>query len=136
MLVMCFFFSSRRRHTRYIGDWSSDVCSSDLLGFSEHQLGRRLVLDARGERGARKNRGPRGAALRELRPHAEGTVQEQRGRVQPVELAVQVVAAAEQREAVPEKIVLEPRFVEPRAPWPGDAAHALCCAGEVIGLAA
>src|SRR5437763_8615875 len=28
---MCFFFSSRRRHTRYIGDWSSDVCSSDLI---------------------------------------------------------------------------------------------------------
>src|SRR5437763_1263552 len=27
---MLFFFSSRRRHTRYIGDWSSDVCSSDL----------------------------------------------------------------------------------------------------------
>src|SRR5437762_12073707 len=27
-----FFFSSRRRHTRYIGDWSSDVCSSDLQG--------------------------------------------------------------------------------------------------------
>src|SRR5437879_10001078 len=26
------FFSSRRRHTRYIGDWSSDVCSSDLGG--------------------------------------------------------------------------------------------------------
>src|SRR5437879_10236051 len=24
------FLSSRRRHTRYIGDWSSDVCSSDL----------------------------------------------------------------------------------------------------------
>ena len=24
------FYSSRRRHTRYIGDWSSDVCSSDL----------------------------------------------------------------------------------------------------------
>src|SRR5437763_16007449 len=29
---MTFFFSSRRRHTRYIGDWSSDVCSSDLNG--------------------------------------------------------------------------------------------------------
>src|SRR5437879_6683129 len=28
--VFFFFFSSRRRHTRYIGDWSSDVCSSDL----------------------------------------------------------------------------------------------------------
>src|SRR5258707_7539417 len=27
---LCFFFSSRRRHTRYWRDWSSDVCSSDL----------------------------------------------------------------------------------------------------------
>src|SRR5207248_8072174 len=26
-----FFFSSRRRHTRSYGDWSSDVCSSDLF---------------------------------------------------------------------------------------------------------
>src|ERR1022692_933797 len=26
-----FFFSSRRRHTRLQGDWSSDVCSSDLV---------------------------------------------------------------------------------------------------------
>src|SRR5437763_5145649 len=30
VFVFFFFFSSRRRHTRYIGDWSSDVCSSDL----------------------------------------------------------------------------------------------------------
>src|SRR5256885_5032833 len=29
-----FFFSSRRRHTRLQGDWSSDVCSSDLTGSS------------------------------------------------------------------------------------------------------
>src|SRR5206468_7561497 len=28
----CFFFSSRRRHTRSDRDWSSDVCSSDLWG--------------------------------------------------------------------------------------------------------
>src|SRR6267378_7323171 len=28
-----FFFSSRRRHTRSLRDWSSDVCSSDLLLF-------------------------------------------------------------------------------------------------------
>src|SRR3712207_8381896 len=28
-----FFFSSRRRHTRYWRDWSSDVCSSDLGGY-------------------------------------------------------------------------------------------------------
>src|SRR5215467_14840995 len=31
----CFFFSSRRRHTRLQGDWSSDVCSSDLFGRSK-----------------------------------------------------------------------------------------------------
>src|SRR5207302_2655469 len=29
-LARCFFFSSRRRHTRFSRDWSSDVCSSDL----------------------------------------------------------------------------------------------------------
>src|SRR5690606_40924292 len=29
-----FFFSSRRRHTRFSRDWSSDVCSSDLLTFT------------------------------------------------------------------------------------------------------
>src|SRR5437867_9523146 len=30
ILLYLFFFSSRRRHTRSYGDWSSDVCSSDL----------------------------------------------------------------------------------------------------------
>src|SRR3712207_8221257 len=29
--MFIFFFSSRRRHTRYWRDWSSDVCSSDLV---------------------------------------------------------------------------------------------------------
>src|SRR5437762_10535817 len=37
-----FFFPSRRRHTRSIGDWSSDVCSSDLLPNTE---ARRKILD-------------------------------------------------------------------------------------------
>src|SRR5436190_12103339 len=31
MIFLCFFFSSRRRHTRSLCDWSSDVCSSDLV---------------------------------------------------------------------------------------------------------
>src|SRR5437867_6959163 len=31
-----FFFSSRRRHTRSYGDWSSDVCSSDLAHALRH----------------------------------------------------------------------------------------------------
>src|SRR5690606_40268038 len=30
-LMRFFFFSSRRRHTRFSRDWSSDVCSSDLV---------------------------------------------------------------------------------------------------------
>src|SRR5262245_63506265 len=30
-LFLFFFFSSRRRHTRCLSDWSSDVCSSDLF---------------------------------------------------------------------------------------------------------
>src|SRR5690606_41159074 len=30
--ICSFFFSSRRRHTRFSRDWSSDVCSSDLIG--------------------------------------------------------------------------------------------------------
>src|SRR2546430_13623774 len=40
LLPGCFFFSSRRRHTRFDCDWSSDVCSSDLalVGHSEVAL--------------------------------------------------------------------------------------------------
>src|SRR2546421_5613346 len=38
--LLFFFFSSRRRHTRSDRDWSSDVCSSDLL----------IVVAAMGER--------------------------------------------------------------------------------------
>src|SRR5258706_6801616 len=30
-MCLTLFFSSRRRHTRLVSDWSSDVCSSDLL---------------------------------------------------------------------------------------------------------
>src|SRR5262245_36924953 len=30
-MYLSFFFSSRRRHTRCLSDWSSDVCSSDLM---------------------------------------------------------------------------------------------------------
>src|SRR5256885_13121730 len=34
--MLFFFFSSRRRHTRLQGDWSSDVCSSDLYLLPDH----------------------------------------------------------------------------------------------------
>src|SRR6266481_8466275 len=49
--VIVFFFSSRRRHTRWNCDWSSDVCSSDLrvhkivTGFGSDE-GYSLILDA------------------------------------------------------------------------------------------
>src|SRR5688500_19681913 len=36
LVCISFFFSSRRRHTRLQGDWSSDVCSSDLMTFQAH----------------------------------------------------------------------------------------------------
>src|SRR5690606_24679241 len=41
-----FFFSSRRRHTRFSRDWSSDVCSSDLVEISEDLLQERQRLRA------------------------------------------------------------------------------------------
>src|SRR5207248_7354955 len=52
-IYVLFFFSSRRRHTRSYGDWSSDVCSSDLAGarrheatLREHQMRQRQLVDA------------------------------------------------------------------------------------------
>src|SRR5256885_6570566 len=61
-ILSFFFFSSRRRHTRLQGDWSSDVCSSDLhlhladdfahgsLCGLDHGLGRVLALEEPGAR--------------------------------------------------------------------------------------
>src|SRR6266850_7221731 len=63
LYFLFFFFSSRRRHTRLQGDWSSDVCSSDLVGghevrpdrgeaveaLADHPLARALLQIARGE---------------------------------------------------------------------------------------
>src|SRR5437762_12237200 len=47
MFLCFFFFSSRRRHTRYIGDWSSDVCSSDLYRGARRARDRRRRVPAR-----------------------------------------------------------------------------------------
>src|SRR5690348_17545485 len=46
-MLFGFFFSSRRRHTRWTGDWSSDVCSSDLRG--ELALVEKGLVDLVGE---------------------------------------------------------------------------------------
>src|SRR3989442_1830973 len=42
----CFFFSSRRRHTRCGRDWSSDVCSSDLLLALDELLSEREKINS------------------------------------------------------------------------------------------
>src|SRR5256885_11669084 len=56
---MFFFFSSRRRHTRLQGDWSSDVCSSDLVRErSAPRPARRADLP--GRRSARRGRAEEG----------------------------------------------------------------------------
>src|SRR5256885_6566284 len=52
-VLLFFFFSSRRRHTRLQGDWSSDVCSSDLergvdpkaLYIYGHSLGGAIAIE-------------------------------------------------------------------------------------------
>src|SRR5207248_6193888 len=60
-----FFFSSRRRHTRSYGDWSSDVCSSDLHRHQETNLapGRHPSAPA--------TTGPRHPRARPTRPRHE-----------------------------------------------------------------
>src|SRR6266571_5804523 len=85
-----FFFSSRRRHTSLTCDWSSDVCSSDLLSAEEVPCGRlqRLRRQQRPAGGAVPLRGgeqpgrvvvPQAAAIqrvrlpvRDLRPLGQG----------------------------------------------------------------
>src|SRR5256885_11801230 len=46
-MLYVFFFSSRRRHTRLQGDWSSDVCSSDLAGAASAAPKKQTVVDQR-----------------------------------------------------------------------------------------
>src|SRR3712207_8407829 len=59
MGVKCFFFSSRRRHTRYWRDWSSDVCSSDLeLAQALTFFPREFHFDGRGVSLASRLRSP------------------------------------------------------------------------------
>src|SRR5215204_7743400 len=50
LILLSFFFSSRRRHTRSLCDWSSDVCSSDLHRVSADGLppARTALIERRG----------------------------------------------------------------------------------------
>src|SRR2546430_1245632 len=84
--ILCFFFSSRRRHTRFDCDWSSDVCSSDLEGAAGGAEGRarrptgRAPADFRHDRQrgegapARALRGADPPRARALRPPGRGEI--------------------------------------------------------------
>src|SRR5262245_62923572 len=51
-LEICFFFfSSRRRHTRCLSDWSSDVCSSDLNSATVSLFSMTCQVQAREQQG-------------------------------------------------------------------------------------
>src|SRR2546426_3041419 len=76
-----FFFSSRRRHTRLQGDWSSDVCSSDLVAIAAPNL-----ASLRTGRCARRSKrfGLRGGfrAVRPVPASDESKCQPQRRRIE------------------------------------------------------
>src|SRR5260370_38975251 len=55
-LVLDFFFSSRRRHTRFKCDWSSDVCSSDLPRCATSPRRKRTSNETATTRGATRSR--------------------------------------------------------------------------------
>src|SRR5690606_40170842 len=77
-VFLFFFFSSRRRHTRFSRDWSSDVCSSDLLDLGA-ETGQRLVSrivddflqDMQGIVGAGVHPGPLAHGLQPLEHRSE-----------------------------------------------------------------
>src|SRR5437870_9344500 len=74
--VVVFFFSSRRRHTRWPRDWSSDVCSSDLRPEYEKHDGRRRQNEERdGEYPNGLGNELRGAAIEQTSDAAGHAVQ-------------------------------------------------------------
>src|SRR5690348_111901 len=100
VMFVFFFFSSRRRHTRWTGDWSSDVCSSDLV---QELLPRAQDVLVRGEH--RDQRAERQAALdheiaadrveEERRDLREEVVQELDEELAPVDVEADRVDLAE-----------------------------------------
>src|SRR5258705_2917554 len=98
LAMSIFFFSSRRRHTRCLSDWSSDVCSSDLLLPGDgadgelvrsHAPGKAVRLDVALQAAKRRTvrlvrqHGPRAQARREQRSEERRVGKECRSRWSP-----------------------------------------------------
>src|SRR5690242_21956667 len=62
-MILLFFFSSRRRHTRLTCDWSSDMCSSDLVAHLAGHAASEPAVEARDV-----FRGKRGSNACQLKP--------------------------------------------------------------------
>src|SRR3712207_7837023 len=81
IVMFFFFFSSRRRHTRYWRDWSSDVCSSDLVAYLE-SWGRATVQSPAGPKGimqiAHGTAGAMGLKITYARRYRTGRSEERR----------------------------------------------------------
>src|SRR2546430_10940990 len=81
-----FFFSSRRRHTIFDCDWSSDVCSSDLQHDAEHEhvdfrrngYRKELLRDAEQDSAEHRADPVRGAPDQRHRKHRDGVTDRKR----------------------------------------------------------
>src|SRR5262249_57958975 len=98
LVEVYFVLSRRRRHTRWVSDWSSDVCSSDLahvrLAQREREAERTRCVDAEMERSRRTTREIERAA-RQLHARAQHASHVEIGRAscrERVEIAVVAVS--------------------------------------------
>src|SRR5438045_8877210 len=96
MYFSFFFFSSRRRHTRCLSDWSSDVCSSDLTFVQS--MGRGLTVV--GGNTSYALGGYTGSLLEQALPlSADAPFQQEIGRASCRERVEESVAAGRRRQA-------------------------------------
>src|SRR5690554_6414571 len=85
--LMCFFFSSRRRHTSCGRDWSSDVCSSDLKHVPERKSCTRSDEQDDIERPGKSQQAPGRALWREgYREHCRRDERYSDGKAQQAEI--------------------------------------------------
>src|SRR5258705_9778457 len=80
--------------------------------------------------------GARDAAVRKFRSDPKRAVDEQRARLQSIELRIQVIAPSEPRQAVGKQVLLQPCLLEPNRGGSREVAHALHVPHETTWRAA